>query len=67
MRTYGVALVSTDSSHAVDPFFKYRGEHLPDEGEVIHVVRFLRARPLRARVTRVDAERRPQIEATQIA
>jgi hypothetical protein len=62
-----VALVSMDSAHAVDPFFKYQAEHLPEEGEIIHVVRFIRGRALRARVTRVDPDRRPQIEATQVA
>jgi hypothetical protein len=65
-RTYSVSLVSKDSSHAVDVFYKYRGERLPKEGEVIGVVRFLRGRVTRARVTRVDANSDPQIAATQI-
>jgi hypothetical protein len=64
MRTYSVSLVSKDSS--VDVFYKYRGEHLPEEGEIIDVVRFLRGRVTRARVTRVDAKTDPQIGATQI-
>ena len=66
MRTYSVSLVSEDSSHAVDVFYKYRGEHLPEEGEIIDVVRFLRGRVTRARVSRVDANTHPQIGATQI-
>jgi len=66
MRTYSVSLVSKDSSHAVDVFYKYRGEHLPEEGEIIDVVRFLRGRVTRVRVTRVDANTDPQIGATQI-
>jgi len=61
-----VSLVSKDSSHAVDVFYKYRGEHLPEEGEIIDVVRFLRGRVTRVRVTRVDANTDPQIGATQI-
>jgi hypothetical protein len=65
-RTYGVSLVSKDSSHAVDHFYKYRSDQLPEEGEIIHVVRFLRGRVVRARVTRVDAAYNPQIAATQI-
>jgi hypothetical protein len=65
-RTYSVSLVSTDPSLAIDQFYKYRGEQLPEEGEIINVVRFLRGRPIRARVTRVDANSVPQIAATQI-
>lgn len=64
--TFRVSLVSNDSSHAVDHFYKYRGEGLPEEGEIIGVARFLRGRVLRARVTRVDAYADPQIAATQI-
>jgi hypothetical protein len=66
VRTYSVSLVSTDPSLAIDQFYKYRGEQLPAEGEIINVVRFLRGRPIRARVTRVDANSVPQIAATQI-
>jgi hypothetical protein len=43
-----------------------RGEHLPDEGEIIDVVRFLRGHAIRARVTHVNANSKPQIEATEI-
>jgi hypothetical protein len=66
MRTFRVSLVSTDPSDGVDLFYKYRGEQLPEVGDVIAVVRFLRGRVLRARVTRVAASLNPQIEATQI-
>jgi hypothetical protein len=66
MRTYSVALVSKNSSHAVDEFYKYRAERLPEEGQVIDVVRFLRGRSLRARVTSVDPYFRPHIAATEI-
>ena len=48
-------------------FYKYRAEGLPAEGEVIDVVRFLRGRRIRARVTHVDADYEPPIEATQIS
>jgi hypothetical protein len=65
-RTYTVALVSKDPSHAVDDFYKYRSDHLPEEGQIIMVVRFVRGRAIRARVTRVDSNLRPPIEATQI-
>jgi len=41
LRTYTVSLVSTDPSLAIDQFYKYRGEALPAEGEIISVVRFL--------------------------
>ena len=66
MRTFGVALVSSDSTHAVDSFYKYRADDLPEVGQVIDVVRFIRGRAVRARVTRVDANGRPEIEATQV-
>lgn len=65
-RTFRVSLVSKDSSHAVDVFYKYRGEQLPEVGEIIHVVRFLRGHVIRARVTRVDANSDPQIAAVEI-
>ena len=39
-------------SDTVDEFYKYLGEKLPEVGEVIEVVRFLRDRSTRARVTR---------------
>ena len=66
MRIFSVSLVSKDTSHAVDSFYKYRGGQLPQEGEIIHVVRFLRGRVIRARVTRVDATFNPPIQATEI-
>jgi hypothetical protein len=62
-KTFGVSLVSEDST---DVFFKYRGERLPEEGDVIDVVRFIRGRPVRARVTSVDANLTPPIAATTI-
>jgi hypothetical protein len=65
-RTFSVSLVSKDSSQGVDLFYKYRGEQLPEEGEIINVVRFLRGRAIRARVTRVDPRSIPPIAATQI-
>lgn len=65
-RTFSVSLGSKDKSHAVDVFYKYQAEQLPEVGETIHVVRFLRGRVIRARVTRVDATGDPQIAATQI-
>jgi hypothetical protein len=65
MQTYGVSLVSKGSD-AVDLFYKYRSEHLPEEGELIDVVRFVRGRAIRARVTRIDADFNPPISATQI-
>jgi hypothetical protein len=53
-------------SDTVDEFYEYRGEALPDEGDIIEVVRFLRDRSTRARVTRVDAYFQPRITAIQI-
>jgi hypothetical protein len=64
-RTFNVSLISKDSSHAVDVFYKYRAEHLPRVGEVIDVVRFLRGHVIRARVTSIDPYSE-QIAATQI-
>jgi hypothetical protein len=61
-----VALVSSDPTHSVDRFYKYRAEQLPTPGEIIGIVRFLRGRVIRARVTRVDGWTDPQIDATQI-
>ena len=66
MRTFSVSLVSNDSPRTIDVFYKYRGEALPAEGEIIDVVRFLRGRRIRARVTRVDVRSNPPIAATQI-
>jgi hypothetical protein len=64
--TFAVALVLKGRSHAVDEFFKYQGEHLPEVGDVIRVVRFVRGRPLRARVIRVSRAPRLHIEAAEI-
>ncbi len=50
-KTYNVSLALKDPLRAVDPFYKYRGEHLPKEGEIIDVVRFIRGHVVRARVT----------------
>lgn len=65
-RTFGVSLVAKDSSHAIDVFYKYRGEHLPRVGEIINVVRFVRGRVIRARVTHIDDSSDPPIAARQI-
>jgi hypothetical protein len=65
-RTFSVSLVSKDSSRAVDVFYKYRGYHLPRVGVIIGVVRFVRGRVIRARVTYVDDTADPPIAATQI-
>jgi hypothetical protein len=64
---YNVRLTLKDSD-TVDEFYKYTGDELPEAGEVIQVVRFLRDRPTRALVTRVDADAyfRPRIVAIQI-
>ena len=66
-KIYRVALTSKDPPHAVDEFYKHIGERLPEEGEIINVVRFLRGRVLRARVTRVGSSHNPQIAATEIS
>ena len=65
-RTYNVALALKDPLRAVDPFYKYRGEYLPAEGEIIKVARFIRGHVIRARVTRVDVWSDPQIDASQL-
>lgn len=65
-KIYRVALTSKEPPHAVDEFYKHVGEQLPEEGEIVNVVRFLRGRVIRARVTRVDSSRSPQISATEI-
>jgi hypothetical protein len=64
---YSVWLTMKDSD-TVDEFYKYPAAHLPQVGEVIKVVRFLRDRPTRARVTHVDEDFnfRPRITAMQI-
>jgi len=53
-------------SDTVDEFYKYPGEELPEVGDVIKVVRFMRDRPTRARVTRVEPDFQPRIRAIQI-
>jgi hypothetical protein len=63
---YSVWLTLRDSE-TVDEFYKYTGEDLPAVGDVIAVVRFLRDRPTRARVTHVDDGIRPRITAIQIS
>jgi hypothetical protein len=64
--TYRVSLVTMDATEAADPFYRYVGEQLPAVGETIHVVRFHRGRPIRARVTHINANTSPPIAATQI-
>ena len=67
VKTFTVSLTSSDPSHAVDRFYKHRAEHPPQVGDVIGVVRFLRGRVIRARVTHVDPDTVPvAIAATQI-
>jgi hypothetical protein len=66
VRTFRVALISADASHSVDSFYKYRSERLQEVGQIIGIVRFVRGRVIRARVTRVDPRVTPPIEATQI-
>jgi hypothetical protein len=46
--------------------FGYCGRDLPDGGDIIEVVRFLRDRSTRARVIRVDPDFQPRITAIQI-
>ena len=65
-RIFKVAFVSKDATKAVDPFYKYMGEKLPEAGEVINVMRFPGARAIRARVTLIQRHHEPQIAAKQI-
>ena len=65
-RGYYTVWLTLKDSDTVDEFYKYLGEKLPEVGEVIKVVRFLRDRPTRARVTRVDPDFQPRIRAIQI-
>ena len=65
-RSYHSVWLTLKDSNTVDEFYKYRGEKLPDEGDIIEVVRFLRDRSTRARVTRVDEYFQPRITAVQI-
>jgi hypothetical protein len=55
-RSYYTVWLTLKDSETVDEFYKYVGEAPPEVGEVIKVVRFLRDRPTRARVTRVDTD-----------
>ena len=61
-----MSFVSKDAPELADPFYRYRGDCLPEEGEIIGVARFERGRRIRARVTHVDANASPPIEATQV-
>ncbi|HYH61249.1 MAG TPA: hypothetical protein VD766_05235 [Solirubrobacterales bacterium] len=60
-----VSLTLKDSG-TVDEFYKYPGTELPQVGEVIKVVRFMRDRPIRARVTHVHSHSPARITAIQI-
>ena len=64
--SYHSVWLTLKDSDTVDEFYKYRGDKLPDEGDIIEVVRFLRDRSTRARVTRVDPDFQPRITAIQI-
>jgi hypothetical protein len=55
-RSYYSVWLTLKDSDTVDEFYKYPGEEPPKVGEVIKVVRFLRDRPTRARVTGVDTD-----------
>jgi hypothetical protein len=65
-KIYRVALTAKDPAHAVDEFYKHFGDQLPEEGEIINVMRFIRGRVIRARVTRVDPTDKPPIAATEV-
>jgi hypothetical protein len=65
-RSYQSVWLTMKGTDTVDEFYKYRSDELPEVGEVIEVVRFLRDRSTRARVTRVDAYFQPRITAVQI-
>ena len=65
-RGYYTVWLTLKDSDTLDEFYKYPGKELPEVGEVIQVVRFLRDRPTRARVTRVDPDYQPRIRAIQI-
>ena len=65
-RSYHSVWLTLKDSDTVDEFYKYRGDVLPAEGDIIEVVRFLRDRSTRARVTRVDGYFQPRITAVQI-
>ena len=65
MTSYYTVFLTLKDSDTVDEFYKYPVEELPEVGEIIKVVRFLRDRPTRARVTHVNAVQ-PRISAIQI-
>ena len=65
-RGYYTVWLTLKDSGTVDEFYKYLGEELPEVDQIIKVVRFLRDRPTRARVTRVDEDFQPRIRAIQI-
>jgi hypothetical protein len=65
-RSYYSVWLTLKDSDTVDEFYKYPGAKLPEVGEVIKVVRFLRDRPTRARVTGVDANYHFQHRITAI-
>jgi hypothetical protein len=67
--SYHSVWLTLRDSDTVDEFYKYRGQQLPEVGEVIMVVRFLRdLRSTSARVTHVDEDFnfRARITANQI-
>ena len=66
MAGYYNVWLTLKGSDTVDEFYKYPGEELPEVGDVIKVVRFMRDRPTRARVTRVEPDFQPRIRAIQI-
>jgi hypothetical protein len=66
VRSFYTVWLTLKDSDTVDEFYKYTGEDLPEVGDIIDVVRFLRDRPTRARVTQVGAGVRPRIAAIQI-
>ena len=55
-RGYYTVWLTLKDSETVDEFYKYVGDEPPQVGEVIKVVRFMRDRPTRARVTGVDTD-----------
>ena len=55
-KSYYTVWLTLKDSETVDEFYKYPGDEPPQVGEVIKVVRFLRDRPTRARVTGVDTD-----------
>ena len=64
--SYHSVWLTMKGSDTVDEFYKYPAKELPEEGDIIEVVRFLRDRSTRARVIRVDPDFLPRITAIQI-